>query len=287
MQEKIICLKGGVRIKNKTNKKIVNETKMDFMDGIFEYKDYIAPSYINLNNPKFMEIDEIYYSTLIAVNYYREQEDLILKRLVDTNINMNISVFYEKQDSYKTIRELTYHIGNVGVELKESNQNRQDIDIAAFSYNDARYIRKEMQVNNEEIYYMYIYLTVFSKDKKELEYLINKVEGISQSRGIQTRRAYFREEQGFFTTLPLMQNHQEIKNVAKRNVLTSGLVSTYPFISSSIFDENGIFIGTNIYNNSLVFIDRYNTLKYKNANICIFGTSGARKIFLYKIINTS
>ena len=123
MQEKIICLKGGVRIKNKTNKKIVNETKMDFMDGIFEYKDYIAPSYINLNNPKFMEIDEIYYSTLIAVNYYREQEDLILKRLVDTNINMNISVFYEKQDSYKTIRELTYHIGNVGVELKESNQN--------------------------------------------------------------------------------------------------------------------------------------------------------------------
>ena len=241
----------------------------------------MSPSYIDLNNPKMMEIDEMYYSTLIAVNYYREQEELILKNLVDTNINMNISVFYEKQDSYKTIRELTYHIGNVGVELKESNQNKQDIDIAAFSYNDAKYIRKEMQVNNEEIYYMYIYLTVFSKDKKELEYLLNKVEGIAQSRGIQTRRAYFREEQGFLSTTPLMINHNQIKNVAKRNILTSGLVSTYPFISSTVFDENGIFIGTNIYNNSLVFIDRYNNRKYKNANICIFGTSGARKIILY------
>ena len=44
------------------------------------------------------------------------------------------------------------------------------------------------------------------------------------------------------------------------------------------------FIGTNIYNNSLVFIDRYNTEKYKNANICIFGTSGAGKSFYTKLL---
>lgn len=228
----------------------------------------------------------MYYSCLLCVNYYREQSELILKSLIDTNININISIFYEKQDTYKTIKDLTYHIGNMGVELKESNQNKQDIDIAAFSYNDAKYIRKEMQINNEEMYYMYIYLTVFSKEKGELEYLLNKIEGIAQSRGIQTRRAYFREEQGLISTLPLMENHNDVKNVTRRNVLTSGLISTYPFISSSIFDENGIFIGTNIYNNSLVFIDRYDTTKYKNANICIFGTSGARKIILYKIINS-
>ena len=57
---------------------------------------------------------------------------------------MNISIFYEKQDSYKTIKDLTYHIGNVGVELKESNENRQDSDIASYTYNDAKYIRKEI-----------------------------------------------------------------------------------------------------------------------------------------------
>lgn len=227
----------------------------------------------------------MFYSTLLCVNYYREQNELILKSLIDTNININISIFYEKQDTYKTIKELTYNIGNIGVDLQEDNKNRQDIEIAAFSYNDAKYIRKEMQINNEEMYYMYIYLTVFSRDKKELEYLLNKIEGIAQSRGIQTRRAYFREEQGYIASLPIMNNHIDVKQVTKRNVLTSGIISTYPFISSSLFDENGIFIGTNIYNNSLVFIDRYNTEKYKNANICIFGTSGARKIILCKIIN--
>ena len=74
------------------------------------------------------------------------------------------------------------------------------------------------------------------------------------------------------------------KEAARRNILTSGLLSTYPFISSTIFDSEGIFIGTNIYNNSMVFIDRYNTQKYKNANMCIFGTSGAGKSFYTKLL---
>lgn len=194
---------------------------------------------------------------------------------------MNISIFYEKQDSYKMIKDLTYHIGNVGVELKENNPNRQDMDMAAFAYNDAKYIRKELQVNNEDIYFLYIYINVYAEEKKELEYYLNKIEGITQSKGMQTRRANFRQEETFLGCLPIMENPISIKEASKRNILTSGLIATYPFISSTIFDEEGIFIGTNIYNNSLVFIDRYNTDKYKNANICIFGTSGARKIFLY------
>ena len=197
---------------------------------------------------------------------------------------MNISVFYEKQDTIKTIRELTYHIGNVGVEIKEANDNRQDIDIASFTYNDAKYIRKQMQVNNEDLYFLYLYIEVFSEDKKELYYLVNKVEGILQSTGLQSKRAYFREEQTFLASLPLMENNIDVKNASKRNVLTDGLTATYPFISSSIFDEEGIFIGNNIYNDSLIFIDRFNNNKYKNSNICIFGTSGAGKSFFTKLL---
>lgn len=267
-------------IKNiKENKKINN-----FIDGVFTKKDSISPAYINKQNPKYFEVDNLFYSSLIVVNYYREQTDLLLKNLVETNINMNISIFYEKQDSYKTIKDLTYHIGNVGVELKESNENRQDIDIAAYTYNDAKYIRKEIQVNNEELYFLYIYINLYANTIKELEYNLNKIEGIAQSKGMQTRRANFRQEECFLAGLPIMENKEIIKEVAKRNILTTGLSATYPFISSTIFDKNGIFIGTNIYNNSLVFIDRYNTEKYKNANICIFGTSGAGKSFYTKLL---
>lgn len=227
----------------------------------------------------------MYYSGIIVVNYNREYNDLILKKILDINLNMNISIFYEVQDNFKTIRDLTYHITNVGVNLKDGNQNRQDIDIAAFTYNDAKYIRKEIQINNEDIYFLYIYINLFSNNFKDQEYLLNKIEGIMQSSGMQTRRSNFRQEQTYLACMPIMENSKDIKKAAERNVLTSGLTCTYPFISSAIFDENGIFYGSNIYNNSLVFIDKYNTEKYKNANMCIFGTSGSRKIFFYKITN--
>ena len=262
------------------NKKEKNEIK----EGFFDEKDFISPSYINLNNPRFLEIDDYFYSGITIVNYYREYTDLILKSLIETSINMNISVFYEKKETSKVIKELTYNIGNVGVELKQSNESRQDIDIAAFTYNDAKYIRKELQINNEDMYFLYIYLTLFSTNKKELEYNLDKIEGILQSKGLQTRRTNFRQEQLFISCLPLMENKEELKIIGKRNILTSGLISTYPFISSSIVEEEGIYVGNNMYNNSLILIDRYNTNRYKNANMCIFGTSGAGKSFYTKLL---
>ena len=264
--------------KKKENKKI------KFYEGCYTNKDLISPSYVNLNNPKYIEIDGIYYCGLIISNYYRNYNDLILKKILETNANINISIFYEKQDVYKTIRDLTYHIGNVGVELNNNADSRQDIDIAAFVYNDAKYIRKEIQVNNEELYFLYIYINVYADNISELNYLINKVEGICQSNGLQTKKANFRQEQLFNSCMPYMINNEDVKITAKRNILTNGLISTYPFISSSIFDENGIFIGTNIYDNSLVFVDRFKKEKYKNANMCVFGTSGAGKSFYIKLL---
>lgn len=224
----------------------------------------------------------MYYSGLIIVDYYREYTDIIFKELINTNINMNFSCFYEKQDTYKTIKDLTYYIGNVGVDLKQGNTNREDIDIAAYSYNDAKYIRKEIQVNNEELYYIYTYVIVYSQTKEETEYLLNKVEGILSSNGLITRRGNFRQEQIFFTCTPCMINPKELKEAGRRNILSNSLVSTYPFVSSSICDEEGVFIGTNIYNNSMIIVDRFNKEKYKNANMCIFGTSGAGKSFYVK-----
>lgn len=247
-------------------------------------KDNISPSYINLSNPKYIEIDNIFYSTLLVINYNREYEDLILKNIIDSNLNVNISIFYEKQNIYKVIKELTYHIGSVGVDLQGYSESRQDIDIAAFTYNDAKYIRKEIQINNEDFYYLYIYINVFSQNKKDLEYLLNKIEGMLQSKGIQTKRAYFRQEQAFLSCLPLFDNNKDVKEVTRRNILTNGLLATYPFITSSIYDDDGVFVGTNTNNNSLIFINKYNSNKYKNANMCIFGTSGAGKSYYTKLL---
>ena len=267
-------------MKNILNKLFEKNKKINY----FPEENYICPGYINNENPKYLEIDNMYYSGLMIVNYLRENEDLLLKNLIDTDINMNISIFYEKQDKYKMLKDLTYNIGNVSADLVDIGENRQDADIAKYTYNDAKYIRREMQINNQDIYYLYIYINVFSDSIKDLEYNLNKIEGIIQGNGMQGRRANFRQEQIYKSSLPLMNNDKDLKLATRRNILTDGLISTYPFISSSIFDEKGVYIGRNIHNNSMIFIDRYNSKKYKNPNMCVFGTSGAGKSFYIKLL---
>ena len=81
----------------KNNKKINNNiNKLEFLNGTFSERDFLSPSFINNSNPKYLEIDNIYYSSLLVINYYREQTELILKSIIDINIDVNIAIFYEK-----------------------------------------------------------------------------------------------------------------------------------------------------------------------------------------------
>lgn len=260
------------------------ESEWEIYQGSIQNKDQMCPTYIDFQNPKYLEIDGTFLSGIIITNYNREYEEIILKKIIDSNLNCNISIFYEKKDTNKIIKELTYHIGNKNVELNEKNKNRTDIELIAFSNDDAKYIRKQLQIENEEFYYLYMYIIVFENNLEKLKEQLNKVENMIQACGMQCRKAFFRQEQVFISCLPFMKNHLDVKNAAKRNVLTSGIIGTYPFISSSIFDRQGIFIGTNMDNQSLIFIDRYETEKYKNANLCVLGTSGAGKSFFTKLL---
>ena len=263
-------------IKNKEKNFIMNKNNAS--------KNYIAPTYIDNRNHKYLEIDNKYFSGLIIINYARIQEKLILEEFLMSKINMNISIFFEKQDSYKKIRELTYHIANLGAEVKTTDGKNQDIDIAISTIEDAKYIRNQMQINKEEMYYIFFYICVWADNKEELEFNLRRMEVIALSLGLQIRRASFRQEQCFNSCTPLMQNSKDVKIIAKRNILTDGLVSMYPFISSEICEEDGILLGLNSNNNSLVMVNKFNNIKYKNANIFILGTSGSGKSYFTKLM---
>lgn len=255
----------------------------NYVGGVFNNKDYLSPSYINLNNPKYIEIDGIYYSGLLIVDYIREQNDLIYKNIIENTENIYISIYYEKQDSIKVIKDLTFNISNVGAELKNKRQDENN-EIASFTYNDAKYIRREIQINNEELLFIYTYIIIYSDNVKDLEINLNKIEGLLRSQGLISKKSYFRQEQTYISSLPFMQNNNDVKQVTKRNILTNSIGATYPFISSSIFEEKGVFLGINKYNDSLVIIDKYDSQKHKNSNMCILGTSGSGKSFFTKIM---
>lgn len=241
------------------------------------------PLYINLTNPQYIEIDGMFFSSLLIINYNRIFQELIFKNILETNENILISIYIEKNNQYKIIKEIARNIGNTTVDLEKINNSRIDIDIAKSSLEDAQYIRKEMQLNNQQLLYFYTYITTYSKNKEELKNQINKIEEILQNSGLKSKKSYFRQEQTILANLPLNKNNDDIKKAVKKNILTDGIRGTYPFITSTIYDEKGILYGTDISSNSLIIIDKFDREKYKNSNTCIFGSSGSGKSYFTKI----
>lgn len=241
------------------------------------------PLYINLTNPQYIEIDGMFFSSLLIINYNRIFQELIFKNILEINENILISIYIEKNNQYKIIKEIARNIGNTTVDLEKINNSRIDIDIAKSSLEDAKYIRKEMQLNNQQLLYFYTYITTYSKNKEELKNQINKIEEILQNSGLKSKKSYFRQEQTILANLPLNKNNADIKKAVKKNILTDGIRGTYPFITSTIYDEKGILYGTDINSNSLIIIDKFDREKYKNSNTCIFGSSGSGKSYFTKI----
>ena len=94
------------------------------------------------------------------------------------------------------------------------------------------------------------------------------------------RPVHFCQEQAFFIlSLPLVSlEPPALCERSKRNVLTTGAASCYPFTSYEMCDDNGILLGVNKHNNSLIIVDIFDSRVYKNTNIAILGTSGAEKL---------
>lgn len=104
------------------------------------------------------------------------------------------------------------------------------------------------------------------------------------SQDIGTQKCLFREEQAFLSTLPILNLNKKLYEKSKRNVLTSGVAACYPFSSYEMCDKDGILMGVNKANSSMVIVDIFNSQIYKNANITILGTSGAGKTFLMQLM---
>lgn len=265
---------GFINISNINNTKILENRKLKDIDKV-------CSSYIDFRNPKYVEIDGIYYSSILVVNYSREMESLFLNKIISLDIDVQISMYYEKKNSYEVIKELTYNIGSTGATMKTSGENQQDIEIIGNTYNDARFIRKQLQVGEEDLFYLTIYIGTYADSIEELERNLQKIESIAIGNGMTTIRGTYRQEQCLFSTLPLLSNESEIKKMMARNVLTSGLISTYPFVSNELYDDNGVLVGVNSFDKSLIMLNRFDTSKYKNANMFVIGTSRFWKVIFY------
>ena len=250
-----------------------------------EVTELLVPEKIDLTHRNYMEMDGVYHSYLvIPPRGYRSQVVAgWLSFIINAGEGIDIDIFLEKQDKVQAMRKIGQQIRINRSKIKETSDTNTDFDDLDNAIR-AGYFIKSGLASNEDFYYLSIIVTVTASNLKDLEWRVSEVKKMLLSQDMDIFVCDFKQEDAFLSSLPLVLINKKFFQKYKRNLMTTSAASCYPFVSYEMSDDNGILLGVNKHNNSLVIVDLFNSKVYKNANMAIIGTSGAGKTFTMQLM---
>lgn len=247
--------------------------------------EFFAPARLDFTHGKYICIDGLYHSYLLIPSYgYKSRVPAgWLSLLVNAGDGIDIDLFFFKQPKERMVHKLGQQLRINRSKIKEASDTNSDFDDLDGAIRSG-YFLKDGLANNEDFYYMNLLITITAETPEDLEWREREMRKLLVSQDLNVCACPFREEQAFLSALPLTSLEKHLFGRSKRNVLTAGAASCYPFTAFELCDDNGILLGTNKINNSLVIVDIFNSKVYKNANMAILGTSGAGKTFTMQLM---
>ena len=244
--------------------------------------DVIAPSSVDNTGRDYIVVDGIYHSYLYVAGYgYRTRnESAWLSPLVEAGDNIGISFSFKRLPRDKTLSRISQKTMLNRSRMREVDDTRQDFEELDDAISSGFFLKEGMNRGGQDFYYMNTVIEITAYDVDELEQRIADVMTLCSSMDMVCKRADYKHEQCFLSSLPILSVDADIERKGRRNVLTDSLAASFPFSSFEIYDEGGIFLGLNKYNRSVAILDIFDSDKYANANGCIYGTTGAGKTFL-------
>lgn len=260
----------------KITDKVIHEAEKIYKEGLASVKDLIAPSSFEVH------YDHLSLSGLLARSFFvyaypRYLETNWLSPVVNFSATFDLVQFVYPIESKEIMKILTRKVAQIqsSVTMNQEKGNVRDPELET-ALEDAEQLRTDLQRGQEKFFQFGMYITVYAEDATKLEHVTKQLESLLAGRLVLTKRADLRHEHAFNSTLPLCVDELEVM----RNMNTSPLASTFPFVSSDLTSDEGILYGINRHNDSLIIFDRF---KLPNANACVFATSGAGKSYAVKL----
>ena len=247
--------------------------------------EFAAPKSIDFTHGRYLCIDGLYYTYLLVPSdgYKTQVPAGWLSLIVNAGDGIDLDMFLSRQPKERIIQRVGQQLRINRSKIKDASDTNTDFDDIDGAIRSG-YFLKEGLANNEDFYYLNLLITVTAPSVEDLEWKASEIKKLLLSQDMDVCTCHFREEQAFCSALPLVSMEKGLFERGKRNLLTGGAASCYPFTSFEMCDDNGILLGVNKYNSSLIIVDIFNSAIYKNANMAILGTRGAGKTFTMQLM---
>ncbi|MCL4384538.1 ATP-binding protein [Patescibacteria group bacterium] len=247
-----------------------------FVEGLVSTKDIIAPTALEVDFD-FIRIDNKYYRTLFVAGYPRFVNINWLSTLINFDASLSISMYVYPTDGKEILDDLRRKIAEMEAELTTDIQRGKIVNPATQAkLEDALNLQADLVKGEERFFQFGLYITVSAYTKEEVNRITKNLESALGALMIISKKATLQMEEGFATTLPICSDRLKIT----RNMDTTSLATTFPFVSSDLSDDKGVMFGINEHNGSLVIFDRFSMQNY---NSVVFATAGAGKSYMIKL----
>ncbi|HQF57034.1 MAG TPA: DUF87 domain-containing protein [Candidatus Magasanikbacteria bacterium] len=263
--------------RNKHREELITlEEERLYRQGTVAIKDLIAPSALRVES-SFLQLGNTYLRTVYVITYPRYIAVGWSSPILNMNITMDVSMFFYPVPSHIILKQLKKKVGALQAQLSGDAEKGAPRDpLRETALRDIEQLRDDLTQGVEHFFQFAFYVTLYSKDKEELDRTTEDLENIFGSRLIYTKHVLYQAEQGFNSTMPLGIDELAISF----NMNSSPIAASFPFISSELTSDDGILYGINRHNNSLIIFDRFSL---QNANMVVFAQSGSGKSYAVKL----
>ncbi|MBN1374390.1 ATP-binding protein [Candidatus Dojkabacteria bacterium] len=239
-------------------------------------RDILAPSYIEVDF-NYIQVGRKYFRTLFISKYPRVVRINWLSPLINFDSSLIISTHYYPLDIKDVLARLKKKMGELEATLMVQVEKGKVIDpTAKVALKDAQSLQDAIASGAEKLFQFGLYVTVEANSTEELNKVTKDVVSTISALDMQADPTTLQMEQGLQSSIPSGVD----KLFYNRNLDTTSIATTFPFITSELTMDHGILYGVNLHNKSLVVFDRFDL---ENANSTVFARSGAGKSYFVKL----
>ncbi|MFH1286541.1 MAG: DUF87 domain-containing protein [Candidatus Magasanikbacteria bacterium] len=261
----------------KTEEQLITlEEERVYRAGTVAIRDLIAPSAFRVES-SYIQLGTVFLRTMYVITYPRYISVGWSTPILNLNLTIDVSMFFYPVKSAIILKQLKKKVGALEAQLSADAEKGAPRDpLRETALRDIEQLRDDLTQGIEHFFQFAFYVTLYAKDKEELDRVTEDIESIFGSKLIYTKNVLFQAEQGFTSSIPLGIDELSVAF----NMNSSPIASSFPFTSSELTSDNGVLYGINRHNNSLILFDRFSL---QNANMVVFATSGAGKSYAVKL----